>query len=95
MTFNWTLDLGQLVNAALFLAGIYGGVLRVYHLLDKRLSSLERMLSSHADTLTGHADRMDRYEAQILRVVGDLQRLIGRIETVQPWRADFDPERRR
>ena len=81
---DWTLNVWQLMTAAGFLVGGYGTIMRVYHLLDKRLASMELHLTTHADTLEEHGHRLGRYEESLFKIVGDLQRVIGRVEVVAP-----------
>ncbi len=80
MKIDWTLNVWQLITAGVFLFGAYGGVMRIYHLLDRRLSLLEQRLQAHADTLGDHGKRLQRYEESLFRIVGDLQRVVGRVE---------------
>lgn len=90
MTFDWSFNVGQLVTAVAFLLGAYGAVMRIYHLLDKRLGNLEMRLETHASTLGDHGKRMGRYEESLFSIVGDLQRVVGRVEV-----AGGEPHRHR
>ncbi len=80
MTIDWTVNVWQIVTAIGFLIGSYGAVMRIYHLLDRRLSLLEQSFLVHAGTLVDHGARLQRYEDGLFKIVGDLQRLIGRVE---------------
>ena len=80
MTIDYTLNIWQVITAVGFLFAGYGAIMRVYHLLDKRLASMEQHLTDHADTLGEHGRRLGKYEEALFKMVGDLQRVIGRVE---------------
>lgn len=84
MTFSWEINLGQIIQAVMLLFGAWGAVLRIYHMLDKRMDKFEGNIAHHATTLGDHASRMSRYENQITTLVGDMQRIIGRMEILSP-----------
>lgn len=87
LTFNWEINIGQVLSVVIFLLGVWGGAIRLYHLLDKRMDRFELTLGEHARTLVEHSGRMTNYERDMVDVVGDLQRTIGRVETaLQPSR---------
>lgn len=93
ITFDWSVSLGQIVNAVLLIFGVYGAVIRMYHVLDKRASAIEQTIKNHGEALTNHAIRMERWETTLFKVVSDLQRVIGRMEVSahEPWHG---PDRR-
>lgn len=88
LTFDWTISLGQIVNAAILIGGFSLAALKLYHALDKRVTMFERDIVGHAKTLADHAMRMERWEATLFKVVADLQRVIGRMEVQQHQRWD-------
>lgn len=72
----WTFTLGDLVNAAIVTATIFGA----YYAIKGQLTLFKQTLDQHALTLSRHADRMDKYEGKILDLVADLNRYIGQTE---------------
>jgi len=78
VSFSWQIDIGQIVTAVIFLLGLYGGAIRLYHLLDLRLSVLETMLKTHATTLTDHSAKMAAGEQQMILLMRQVYTLIGR-----------------
>ncbi len=86
--FDWTITLGTVLSAAVFVAGTWAAVSRLYSLLDKRLAIFESVLGTHAQTLMAHSARMERQDDIMIKLAGDIQRVIGRIETwTDPRRA--------
>lgn len=94
LVFDWTISLGQIVNAVLLVIGFGYAVMKLYHALDKRVSIFERDMTGHAKTLADHAVRMERWESTLFKVVADLQRVIGRMEVQQNQTWDGRTERR-
>lgn len=92
MIFDWTISLGQIVNAFIILVGGALAVQRFYHVLDTRLKLLEQQYTQELGTLRSvqedHANRIERWETMVFKVVADLQRVIGRMETQQDRRWD-------
>ena len=84
MTIDWTLNVWQVITAVGFLFGGYSAVMRVYHLVDKRLASMEQHLTEHAGTIGQHGQRLEKYEQALFKLVGDLQRVVGRVEAAGP-----------
>lgn len=84
--FDWTVNFGQVIQAVIGIAALYAAVLRMWHLIDKRIGTLEGNLVNHKEKLHEHGTRMDRYESQIMQLVADLQRVIGRIEGISDRR---------
>jgi hypothetical protein len=101
IVFDWTISLGQIVNAVLVVTGAAIALIKLFYgidrrvtamgtAIDKRLTILENDLVDHTKTLADHATRMERWEATLFKIVGDLQRVIGRMEM---W--DGETERRK
>lgn len=93
LIFDWTITLGQIVNAVLLIIGFGFAVQKLYHALDKRVSLFENDMTTHAKTLADHATRMERWETTLFKVVADLQRVIGRMEVQQQTRWDGSERR--
>jgi hypothetical protein len=103
--FDWTISLGQIVNALIVLAGALGAVFKLYARLDKRVDAFElrldntqttfsREIQYATTTLADHAGRMERWESTLFKVVSDLQRVIGRMEIKSEGSGWEGPERR-
>lgn len=90
VTFSWEVNIGQVFTAAIFLIGLYGGALRLYHLLDLRLTVLENTLNSHASTLTDHSAKMVHVENQMVALMRQVYRLIGRTYPLRDTDGDLE-----
>lgn len=88
--FDWTISLGQIVQAVSFVLAIILSIQRVYHLLDKRIALIVEEVKQHGATLSDHNGRMTKYEEMLFKVVGDLQRLVGRAEVQLAERSGGD-----
>lgn len=69
MTFNPTIDFGQVLVAVSVVVAAVGA----HFTLKTRMDSLEKLLESFSD-------RMDTHENSITLVVGQVQRVVGRLE---------------
>jgi hypothetical protein len=94
VTFDWSISLGQIVNALMVLGGGAFVVFRMFHALDKRVSEFEFKIETHAETLKDHATRMERWESTLFKVVSDLSHVLGRLE-VRQHESQWDGRNRR
>lgn len=78
---DWTINIGQIISGfiagACAVIGIYGAVLRVYYLVDRRLEKAEIALDQHAKTLASHGEVMATHEARMLDIMQDVAAIIA------------------
>jgi hypothetical protein len=62
--FDWTISLGQLVNATMVLLGLAFMAQRIYYVLDKRVSTIEDKVADFVRELDKHARMVEHQIAQ-------------------------------
>lgn len=87
MTIDWTVSVGQILGGvtagAMAVIGTYGAVLKIYYLLDKRLTLAETHLESHTETLKSHAGKMLDHEGRMIDIIASVAQLFGSLGIVR------------
>lgn len=76
MHFEWTINLGNLITAIVFVLGLWGTSMK----LTARATTFENRLSEHTLAITHHSDRMGKQDDLLLTIIRDVERLIGRLD---------------
>ena len=81
MSFDWSVSVGNIVTAVVFLTSTLLGMWRMSVSITQKAAVFEALLREHAVTLMAHASRMEKQDDLLLKIMGEVQRLIGRMET--------------